>query len=206
MKQLDLFEPRPRGALPNVIGLAGQAGAGKDTAALWFNERGYATSRFSDPIKRMLNQAFNWTMEDWEDRSWKEDKFIDAFDAVGYLRSETSPRSLAQWLGTEVVRNNFGNDAWVNLWRQRWHDTGQPRVVVSDVRFDNEVDCIHKLGGIVLRVTRGYYSGKLVFHENERTDVVHDSERTGELRNIDHHIENNGSIQDLYEELSRRFA
>ncbi len=34
----------------------------------------------------------------------------------------------------------------------------------------------------------------------------HDSERTGELRNIDHHIENNGTVQDLYEELGRRFA
>ncbi len=193
--------------LPNVIGLAGQAGAGKDTAAAWFVERGYIKDGFSTPLKRMLNQAFNWTMEDWENRFWKEGpSLVELKGDPRRFGNGFSPRYLAQWLGSDVVRENFGQDAWVELWKRRWHSSGQPRVVVSDVRFDNEVDCIHKLGGIVLRVTRGYYSGKLVFHENERTDVVHDSERTGELRNIDHHIENNGSIQDLYEELSRRFA
>ena len=193
--------------LPNVIGLAGQAGAGKDTAALWFIERGYAKSSFADPIKRMLNQAFGWSMSDWEDRDWKEDDFIASFGAVGYLTASQSPRALAQWLGTEVVRNNFGQNAWVDLWKQRWHDTGQQRVVVADVRFQNEVDAVHKCGGTVIRITRrGDASGKLHFHEGERTDAVHDSERTGELVNIDHHIANDGTIPELYEELGRRFA
>lgn len=193
--------------LPNVIGLAGQAGAGKDTAALWFIERGYARSSFADPIKRMLNQTFGWSMSDWDDRAWKEGDAVMSWSlATGEEYRETSPRRLAQWLGTEVVRNNFGQNAWVDLWKQRWHDLGQPSVVVADVRFQNEVDVIHKCGGIVLRITRGPYSGKLHFHENERMDAVHDSERTNELRNIDHHIENNGTIPELYEELGRRFA
>jgi len=209
MKQLDMFEPQ-RGALPNVIGLCGQAGAGKDTAAKWFIERGYGRSGFADPIKHMLNDAFNWTMADWEDREWKERTdgsraAVTAFDSLGMWR-DLSPRILAQWLGTEVVRNNFGNDAWVNLWKQRWHDGGQPRVVVADVRFQNEIDAIHKCGGIVLRITRGPYSGKIHMHEGEIEHRPHDSERTGELRNIDHSIANDGSIVDLYETLARTFV
>ncbi len=194
--------------LPNVIGLTGNAGAGKDTAAQWFIERGYAKSAFAEPLKRLLNDAFGWRMSDWEDRLWKEDDVVEAWDSTYAISrlAHTTPRALAQWLGTEVVRNNFGQDAWVNLWKQRWHDKGQPRVVVADVRFQNEVDAIHKCGGIVLRITRGPYSGRLEFHENERTDTVHDSERTGELRNIDHHIANDGSIPELYEELARRLT
>lgn len=192
--------------LPNVIGICGQAGAGKDTAAKWFIERGYGRSGFADPIKWMLNQAFGWSMADWDDRSWKEGVVGHALDSTYARQRDITPRALAQWLGTEVVRNNFGNDAWVNVWKQRWHDTGQPRTVVSDVRFQNEVDAIHKLGGIVIRVTRGPYTGRLFFHENERTDTVHDSERTGELRFVDHHITNDGTIQDLYESLARTFS
>ena len=192
--------------LPSVVGLAGQAGSGKDTAAQWFVERGYTKDSFSAPIKRMLNQAFGFSTSDWEDRRWKESEdALLAMDSYGHTRC-TTPRRLAQWLGTEVVRNNFGNDAWVNLWKEKWWYQGQPRVVVADVRFQNEVDALHKCGGIVIRLTRGAYSGKLHFHEDERTDVVHDSERTGELHNIDYHVANDGTIPELYEELGRRFA
>lgn len=193
--------------LPNVIGLAGQAGVGKDTAAAWFVERGYTRYGFSDPLKFMLNQAFGWTMKDWEDRSWKEGIVGHVVESTYTAQRDICPRALAQWLGTEVVRNNFGQNAWVDLWKQKWHSAGQPRVVVADVRFQNEVDAIHSLGGIVLRITRGTYSGELFFdHEGECEHRPHDSERTGELRNIDHHIENNGTIAELHEALGRLLA
>ena len=168
--------------LPNVIGICGQAAAGKDTLAKWFIGRGYGRSGFADPIKWMLNQAFGFSPDDWEDRRWKEDaQSVLAYSANGDLMA-IPPRYLAQWLGTEVVRNNFGPDAWVNLWKQRWHDTGQPRVVVADVRFDNEVDAIHKLGGIVIRVTRkSDRSAHVYMHDGEIEHRPHESEMTDGL-------------------------
>jgi hypothetical protein len=191
--------------LPNVIGIAGQQGSGKDTAALWFIERGYGKSSFADPIKWMLNQAFGWSMADWENREWKEGPNVASWGPNLAGRGAYSPRFLAQWLGTDVVRNNFGQDAWVNLWKQRWHDTGQPRVVVADVRFQNECDAIHKLGGIVLRITRkNDTSGDWHFDaDGDPVVVPHESERTNELRNIDHIVENDGTIPELYETLGR---
>lgn len=193
---------------PNVIGVCGQKGAGKDTLAKWFIDRGYVRSGFADPIKWMLNQAFGWEMSDWEDREWKEHDgpmaAITAFTSGGRGYRDVSPRYLAQWLGTEVVRNNFGNDAWINVWKQRWHDTGQLRTVVADVRFQNEVDAIHKLGGIVIRVTRkGDRSGE-TFYDNDQ-DVVaspHESEQTERLYGIDHEIANDGTIQDLHDKIA----
>ena len=195
--------------LPNVIGLAGQKGVGKDTAAAWFVERGYTRSGFSDPLKFMLNQAFGWSMNDWEDREWKEATCVVTHGAESFLPLPCpgSPRHFAQWLGTEVVRNNFGQNAWVDLWKQKWHSAGQPRVIVPDVRFQNEVDAIHSVGGIVIRITRGVYDGELFFaHDGELEHRPHDSERTGELRNIDHHIENNGTVAELHEALGRLLA
>lgn len=193
--------------LPNVVGLCGQAGAGKDTAAKWFIERGYGRSGFADPLKWMLNQAFGWDMQKWEDRKWKEANSVlcGMFIKDGAIDSRAvSPRFLAQWLGTEVVRNNFGNDAWVNVWKQRWHDTGQPRIVVPDVRFQNEISAIHKLGGIVIRITRkGDTSAKVYMHDGEIEHVPHESERTDGLLYVDHEIANDGTIQELYDKLAR---
>ncbi len=189
--------------LPNIIGICGQAGAGKDTLAKWFIERGYGRSGFADPIKFMLNQAFGFSPADWEDRRWKEsDDALWTMDSYGHTRCVT-PRRLAQWLGTEVVRNNFGDDAWVNVWKQRWHDTGQPKVVVADVRFQNEVDAIHKLGGIAIRITRpNDRSATVYMHDGEIEHMPHESERTDGLRNIDHEIANDGTIEDLHKKLA----
>lgn len=194
--------------LPNVIGICGQKGAGKDTLAKWFIDRGYVRSGFADPIKWMLNHAFGWQMDDWEDREWKERRSVFGVMYSGEYQvghySCNSPRFLAQWLGTDVVRRNFGDDAWVNLWKQRWHDTGQLRTVVADVRFQNEVDAIHKLGGIVIRVTRkGDRSGEWYF-DNDGDPVVipHESEQTDRLHGIDHEIANDGTIQELHDKIA----
>ncbi len=189
--------------LPNVIGICGQAGAGKDTLAKWFTSRGYLRSGFSDPLKRMLNQAFGFSMDDWEDRQWKESLgAILLMDSYGHARC-TTPRHVAQWLGTDVVRNNFGQDAWVELWTRRWHETGQGRIVAPDVRFQNEVDAIHKLGGVVLRVTRkGDRSADIHMHEGEVEHAPHASERTDTLRSIDHEIRNDGTIAEMYEKIA----
>ena len=85
-------------------------------------------------------------------------------------------------------------------------------VVVTDVRFANEVDNIRKLGGIVVRVRRG--SDPEWFDKGIRaanlvkggcrvlisdSDLPHISEWAwlSELDKIDHTIENSGTLEDL---------
>jgi hypothetical protein len=145
--------------LPRVIGITGLAGAGKDTLADYLvKEHGYTKYSLASPIKQLLNERFGWTDEEWLDREWKETPHRRCGYGVrrnqGWIGKveEFSPRSWAQWLGTDVGRTIGGEDVWVNLMRKfSWT---VDKLVVSDVRFDNEANAIHNLGGKVIKIDR----------------------------------------------------
>jgi hypothetical protein len=144
-------------SLPTLLCLSGRAGVGKDTLADHLvREHGYVKYRFADPLKKLLNERFGWRPEQWDDRYWKE-----ASDPLcgGKLEDcmvrEFSPRSWAQWLGTEVGRTIGGKDVWVDaMWRQYQAETPGQRMVVCDARFDNEAASFWARGGDVLHIER----------------------------------------------------
>ena len=68
-----------------------------------------------------------------------------------------TPRLGLQLMGTEVLRNHFDQDIWLNSleYRMRKLDENAPCVVVSDARFRNELDLIKKMNGKIIWVQRG---------------------------------------------------
>lgn len=192
--------------LPRLIGITGVAGAGKDTLADYLvRQYGYTKYSLADPIKRLLNDRFGWTMGNWQDRQWKEDAavMVGRYISSGEMDEDMtlSPRQLAQWLGTEVGRYLAGEDVWVHKMVDAWNaldreityyrDEAQtpPRqqiMVVPDVRFDNEARAIGNLGGIVIRVTR----------QDAKPVEQHASEFGVDNRYVHCMVENFGSVQD----------
>lgn len=144
--------------LPRLLCLAGKAGVGKDTLADYLvREHGYVKYRFADPLKKLLNDRFGWTAADWDNRHWKEDDHDGLWGGrlEGCMVATFSPRSWAQWLGTEVGRTIGGKDVWVEA---MWHsyvaqDSPKP-MVVADARFDNEAASFWARGGDVLHIER----------------------------------------------------
>lgn len=148
--------------LPKLIGITGLAGVGKDTLADHLVSLGYEKVSLAGPLKRLLNERFGWTDEQWAGRFWKEARTGNC----GYrLPPEGgveffSPRSWAQWLGTEVGRYIGGPDVWVNMVMRQWAEQSaarapQPyRCVIPDVRFDNEATAIRKRGGTIIHISR----------------------------------------------------
>lgn len=141
-----------------LVGLTGKAGAGKTTAADYLTDRyGFYQVSLADPIKELLNRRFGWEMRNWEDREWKE----GSAPAFGYPRKEEyfgpsyfSPRSWAQWLGTEVGRALY-KDVWVDAAlaeASKQYAKGHTRIVIPDVRFDNEAVAVNNEGGIVIEM------------------------------------------------------
>lgn len=141
-----------------IIGLCGKAGAGKDTAADYMVARhGFIKYSMAQPIKAMLNAAFfGWTPEQWNDRAWKEAHQ----DLLG-----SSPRIMAQTLGTEWGRETINPDLWVRVASEhvRYLRHAAQRedlplykgVVIADIRFVNEATWINSYErGMVLRVDR----------------------------------------------------
>jgi len=79
------------------------------------------------------------------------------------------------------------------VWRRNKKKNPDCKIVITDVRFENEVKFIQSLGGIVFKIYR----------PSIPTIDQHISEI--ELQNItcyDYLIENNGSIDDLYSKLN----
>jgi hypothetical protein len=136
-----------------IIGLSGYAQVGKDTVANYLVEHyGFVKVSFADPIREALLKL-NPVLPDYPglsgvDLAWIVNKA--GWEAV----KKDSPycRGLLQRLGTEVGREMFGEDFWVNqgLLKASQHEN----VVFADTRFANEANAIRKHSGQVWRITK----------------------------------------------------
>lgn len=132
-----------------LIGLSGPAGCGKDTVAALLHKHG-AFHRYTMALamKQALEVMFDIPLSVWDDRVAKE-------AVVPWIGK--SPRQLAQTLGTDWGRNTIHQDIWLRRMLREWDQVKtavSPRMVVTDVRFDNEAQAIKNSGGTVWLVER----------------------------------------------------
>jgi hypothetical protein len=170
-----------------IIGLAGAAGAGKDTAAERLQARfGFERAAFAHPLKAGLRAMFGWEWAQMDDREWKERVLPD----IG-----KSPRQLMQTLGTEWGRQLVNRDLWLLLAAERIgaaQSCGLPGMVFTDCRFENEATMILSLGGSVLHIAR----------PGTEAVAAHVSEQQLPSTLVTAQIVNDGSIADLCERLA----
>lgn len=152
-----------------IIGFTGPAGSGKSTAANYLVEsHGFMFVKFAGPLKAMIRTLCDQMLVPMHDREAMiegETKDIHA-DALNMH----TPRYAMQTLGTEWGRNCMGEDFWVNVTRQRIQNeyensppSFKPRIVLDDVRFENEAALIRELGGTVVHIEgRGGIEGSHV--------------------------------------------
>lgn len=198
---------------PTIIGLTGANGAGKDTvasmlqAALHRQNRKTAIVAFADALYQEVARAFNCTIEQLQLRSTKElpaewlklskcqdQNFLRFVDQGEWhftqLHSLRSPRQILQWWGTEYRRTQNPQ-----YWVQRFQKTAQAllatevkHVIVTDVRFADEAQCIRAMGGEVWCVLR---------HNHQPAGTGHISEVTGKEFAPEATIHNAGSLNAL---------
>ncbi|NBP00840.1 MAG: hypothetical protein EBU90_12035 [Proteobacteria bacterium] len=141
-----------------IIGFVGFIGCGKDTAADYLvNYYGFRRDSFANTLKDAVAAVFGWDRtllegRTSEAREWREQ--IDQWWADRLDIPYLTPRWVLQYWGTEVLRNNFHDDIWIASVENKLMKT-KDNVVISDVRFPNEIKAIHDSNGLVIRIKRG---------------------------------------------------
>lgn len=135
-----------------LIGFSGKKRSGKSYFADYLvNNKLFIKLSFASPLKEITKILFNLSDEDVKDPIKKE-LINPKFNA--------SPRELMQWLGTDIMREefnkkfNYSGSIWIDNVKDKVKTLldNNKDVVIDDVRFQNEVDMIHSLGGIVINL------------------------------------------------------
>lgn len=183
---------------PSVIGLISHAPrSGKSTVANVLASAHGGMHRiipFSAPLKRAAESIL--LSLGLSPQTAKDHLYFDKESEIPRLGC--SGRYLLQTLGTEWGRKMIHSDIWLNCWQHEVDSSlleGTP-VVTDDVRFRNEGDLIRlKFGGELWLVRRPGVENPYQ-HESEGAFA-------GEPDSFyDRVIENNGTITDLWNQLS----
>lgn len=133
-----------------LVGIIGLSGSGKSTFAKQLLEDGYTEVQIAETVKGVVCYLYNLRREQLED---------PAFKANGNLGGNT-PRKVLQYIGTEI-----GRKLDPNLWISRAIATANlyQDVVVTDIRFPNELLAIHHAGGLIIDIRRNSIEQPLLF-------------------------------------------
>ncbi|MEU7643324.1 hypothetical protein [Streptomyces huasconensis] len=136
-----------------LIGLAGAARSGKDTAASFLTKDGWQRRAFADLVREMLYQLNPWLPDDEVDGSFQLAGEVDRFGWEQVKKEYPVVREYLQRCGTEAGRQVLGPDVWVDT-LFRGFETWERPTVITDVRFPNEAEAIKKRRGLVVQVVR----------------------------------------------------
>jgi hypothetical protein len=176
-----------------VIGVTGRKRSGKDTVGKYLiNKYGFHRVAFADALKEACKHIFGFTDEQVYGDDLKEviDKYWDY-----------SPREILQKVGTELFREKLpqicpkiSNDIWLrSVARQieKLREKGYSRFVITDVRFENELDFVKNYRGFTWKVERP----SIII---DSTIPAHSSETQIDNFKTNYVFVNSGTLTDLY--------
>ena len=203
-----------------IIGVCGFIGSGKDTIADYLtNFHGFRRESFANTLKDAVAAVFGWDRVLLEGRTKQAREWREQRDEwwSNRLGMDITPRWVLQYWGTEVCRRGFHDDIWIASLENKLRNSTDD-VVISDCRFPNEIKSIRDAGGIIVWVKRGalpqWYDWAESVNKGEIQNFtwatskarleqagIHASETAWVGTDFDAILENDGSIDDLFEKV-----
>lgn len=203
-----------------IISISGLIGSGKDTIADYLvNLHGFRRESFAGNLKDAICNIFGWDRTLLEGRTkqsreWRE--HVDEWWAERLEIPNLTPRWILQHVGTDVLRKHFHSDIWLASLENKLRKTTDD-IVISDVRFKNEVAMLKRLGAICVQTNRGdlptWYDTAMIANTNNDSIKrglankkleelqIHKSEYDWIGTDFDMTFNNDGSLDDLYEQV-----
>lgn len=183
----------------------------------------YVIKKFADKLKDIVCLLIGCTREQLEDREFKEtslgvewrvfkhtlDNSILSPQEMSiqhalhngvrdcfYEEINLTPRLLLQKIGTDLFRNQLHPNTWVNASFANYLNNAW---IFTDVRFPNELEAIKKRKGVTIRINRGLVerTGKMIQRPEHISETALDDAK------FDYVIENNGTIEELIEQVKK---
>ena len=176
-----------------IIGLTGFAKSGKSTATEVLKEMGGQEIAFAKHLKDVCAVVLGVERSHFDNQDFKEKEFDypvylsnRAIEEILYyfeveprhfpaaLVAHTgkdlhSPRQVAQYVGTEVLRG-INKNIHIDISLKLNVGSVAPFLIVSDLRFGNEFDAVSERRGLVIGITRQAATPKNLVN-------LHDSEK-----------------------------
>lgn len=174
--------------MAQLIGLGGYAFSGKDAFADVLEKHGWYKTYMSRYLRKSL-EVLNPVVGH---NAFGEDiRFAELIEKHGYeiAKENAEVRRLLQVLGTEVGRELYHKDFWLDLC---FNDVNRELhrgndVVVTGIRYPNELQMVNSFGGKNVWVSRPGHSAV----------NTHSSDNTLAMDHFDYVFDNNGTLADL---------
>ena len=115
------------------------------------------------------------------------------------ITKKSTIRDIMQVLGTDLLRQGFNNNIHVAATLGSIKEN--EKVIITDMRFPNELKAVKDKGGITIRVNRPNIHYLLESGINNQNKVEHESETALDNAEFDYTIDNDGSIEELIEKV-----
>jgi|688.fasta_scaffold29145_9 hypothetical protein len=155
-----------------LVGLVGRARAGKDTVA---GLLGLPIVKLAQPVKDAVRVLYGWT------DNHTEGHLKDLRDP----RFDVTPREAMVHL-TNAMKKLNGPKFFSHRFLENWDGKS---AIITDVRYQEDLDMLHKYGAVFVRVERKGCS-------NHAHELPIDSLK------VDYVIKNNGTMSELAEEIT----
>lgn len=187
-----------------LIGVTGKIGSGKSmTAEYLVRNHNFEEYSFATPLKK-IGEIFGFSQKQLY--GTQQDK-LEKHSYWGI-----SARVFLQKVGTELFRCELTrvlpemklgtNTIWCEIFKMKYNNGEfKKNVVIPDVRFLDEANVIHELGGVIIRLDRETKEN----NSHNGTVSTHASEQEMEKILADFVIDNNGNREKTFEETERIF-
>lgn len=200
--------------MTRVVGIGGKLASGKDAIADHLvSKHGWVKFGMSDSLANSTYTLNPWIRLDtalgWRNRFTAAVarffrrpprpvfmKYRELVDSVGYVhaKEQSEAREFLQVFGTEVGRKQLSNgDLWTEIMKRKIAEaaeTGVPGIIVTGVRFPNEVQLFEDIDAETWWVSRPSLKST--------SNAGHASENSVSEVDFDRCIVNDGELKDLY--------
>jgi hypothetical protein len=175
-----------------LIGFLGKRGRGKDTCGGYLIEKhNFKSCSFALAIKKSVAVKYGLTYEQLNTDA-KEVKH--PYWNVTLRQIMQFEGDLMRKHGNELIPD-INDNFFVKCVEKFIIENKQQNIVITDCRYQNEIDLIHKYKGIVIKITRDNIP--------ESKQDSHSSEQSIDLiKDFDYEIQNNGTKQELYDKIT----